>query len=396
MKTRLKIFIVFLVSIMYSCNPQQKAPENQYTLNGIIDQDTGVIVLRYAPESSFWKFDSTIIENGKFRFRGELNEPMRATLLKGKEEAELYIEPGVISITLNTANFADYKMSGSKTQAEEELLNEMVKPVYKRLEFWRERRTIISDSIKSINNEILKGKLQADLADIDDQWFMARNDLNKTWLKFVLENPKSYVSPYYLNLLVSNDALPLDSMNLVFNRLDSTIQKSRYGKIINEVIRKKENIQVGNIAPDFKANDINKQVITLSEFKEKSVVLLDFWASWCVPCRESIPFLKSLYKKYNSKGFEIISISSDRDKSAWLQAVSEEGIDIWYNIPVAEKYSQGPSFITEDDVYSKYDIGSVPTYLLINKEGKIAGHWTGRSEENEKSLEGQITQLLDK
>lgn len=395
MKTRLKTFIVFLVCILYSCTPQQKSTENHYTLNGIIDQDTGIIVLRYAPET-FWKFDSTIIKNGKFRFQGELMEPLRATLIKGKEEAELYIEPGVISITIDGANFADYKMSGSKTQAEEELLKEMVKPVYKRLEFWGQRRTTISDSIKSINNEILKGKLQADLTDIDDQWFMARNDLNKAWLKFVLQNPKSYVSPYYLNLLVSNDVLPLDSMNLVFNRLDSAIQKSRYGKIINEVIRKKENIQIGNIAPDFKAKDINNQVITLSEFKEKSVVLLDFWASWCVPCRESIPHLKTLYKKFNSKGFEIISISIDTDKSAWQQAISEEGIDIWFNIPVAEKYSQGPSFITDDDVYSKYDIGAVPTYLLINKEGKIVGHWTGRSDENEKTLEGQIIQLFEK
>jgi peroxiredoxin len=395
MKTNAHFLFVAIIFILYSCSPNPKATETKFTLNGLIDQDTGIIVLRYAPEL-FWKFDTAQINNGKFQFKGEIKEPLRATLLKGKEKAEFYIEPGIIKITLNNGNFSDFKISGSKAQSEEELMNEMVKPVYARLEHLKLRRNNVSDSIKITLDEKLQKKLEADLTNIDHQWSIARNDLDKTWLKFVLENPKSHVSSYYLDILISNDVLPLDSMKLVFSSLDTTVQNGRYGIIIKETIRKKENIQVGTIAPDFKANDINNEVITLSQFKDKSVVLLDFWASWCVPCRESIPYLKSLYKTYHSKGFEIISISVDMNKDAWLKAIKEEGIDIWLNIPVAEKYSLGPKYMTKDDVYSNYDVGAVPTYLLINREGKIVGHWTGLSDENEKSLNDQISGLLIK
>jgi peroxiredoxin len=395
MKTSTYSLFVSILLILYSCSQNPKPSDTKFTLNGLIDQDTGTIVLRYAPETS-WKFDTTQIINGKFRFQGEIKEPLRATILKGKERADFYIEPGIIKITLNNGSFSDIKISGSKAQIEEEMLNEMVKPVYANLDHWKLRGKNVSDSLKIINDKNLKKKLEDELINIDHQWSIARSDLDKTWLKFVLMNPKSYVSPYYLSILISNDVLQLDSMKLVFNSLDTAIQNSKYGKIINETIRKKENIQVGKLAPEFKANDINNEVITLSQFKNKSVVLLDFWASWCVPCRESIPYLKSLYKTYHSQGFEIISITIDMNKDAWLKAIKEEGIDIWYNIPVAEKYSLGPSFFTKDDVYSNYDVGAVPTYLLINKEGKIVGHWTGLSDENEKLLKDQISGLLTK
>jgi peroxiredoxin len=358
-----------------------------------MDQDTGIIVLRYAPEST-WKFDTTNIRNGRFRFQGEISEPLRATLLKGNDKAEFYIEPGEINITLIEGKFADFKISGSKTQTEEEILNEMVKPVNEKLDLWKQKRNILSDSLKKSKDENVKKKLESDLDNIDNQWFIARNELDKTWLKFVLENPKSYVSPYYLSILIGNDVLTVDSMNLVFNRLDTIVQNSKYGKINKELIRKKENIQMGKSAPDFKAYDINKEIVTLSDFKEKTVVLLDFWASWCVPCRESIPYLKSLYKTYHSKGFEIISVSVDMNKDAWLKAIKDEGIDIWRNIPVAENYSLGPSFITKDDVYSNYDVGAVPTYLLIDRNGRIVGRWTGLSAENEKSLGDQLKELI--
>jgi peroxiredoxin len=166
--------------------------------------------------------------------------------------------------------------------------------------------------------------------------------------------------------------------------------------MIKEDIRKKENIRIGASAPDFKAYDINNKIVTLSEFKDKSIVLLDFWASWCVPCRQSIPYLKTLYRSYHSKGFEIISVSIDMKKDAWLHAIKEEGIDIWCNIPVAENYSSGPSFITKDDIYYNYDVGAVPTYLLIDRNGRIVGHWKGLSAENEKALDDKIVEFLIK
>ncbi len=396
MVLKLKSLGIILLIILSACSSNKTKNETHFSLNGrLIGQDTGFIVLRYSPESK-WKFDTANIRNERFRFLGEIFEPTRAILIDGENEAEFYIEPGTINITINKEKFTDFKISGSKTQTEEEVINEMVKPVYEKLDLWKQKRNFVSDSIKNMKDEIRKKELESKLDMIDNQWFLARKELDQTWLKFVLENPKSYVSPYYLNILVGNDVLSLDSMNLVFNALDTAIQNSIYGNRIKEIIAKKENTRIGALAPDFKAFDINKEIVTLSEFRNKSIVLLDFWASWCVPCRQSIPYLKTLYKKYHSEGFEIISVSIDMKKDAWLQAIKEEGIDIWYNVPVAENYASGPSFIKKDDIYYNYDVGAVPTYLLIDKNSRIIGHWKGLSPENEKSLNDQIAELLAK
>lgn len=396
MEIKLKHLVVLLLALLAACSSNQMKNENNFSLNGrLIGQDTGIIILRYVPEST-WKFDTANIRNERFQFQGEIFEPTRATLLNGEQQVEFYIEPGKISITLDKEKFTDFKLSGSKTQTEEDLINEMVKPVYEKLDLWRQKRSLVSDSIKNMKDEIKKEILESELNNIDAQWLLEREQLNRTWLKFVLENPQSFVSPYYLGILVGNDVLSLDSMILVFNGLDTTIQKSKYGNLIKADIAKKENTRIGSLAPDFKAYDINKEIVTLSEFKNRSIVLLDFWASWCVPCRQSIPYLKTLYKTYHSEGFEIISVSIDMKKDAWLQAIKEEGIDIWHNIPVAENYASGPSFITKDDIYFNYDVGAVPTYLLVDKNGRIVGHWKGLSAENEKSLNDQIAELLKK
>lgn len=396
MEIKLKSLVVLLLVFISACSSNQKKNEIKFLLKGrLIGQDTGIIILRYSPEST-WKFDTTNIRNERFQLKGEIFEPTRATLINGEQQAEFYIEPGTIHITLDKEKFTNFEISGSKTQTEEDLINEMIKPVNEKLDLWRQKRNFVSDSIKNMKDEIGKKRLESELNDIDNQWFLARKELDQTWLKFVFENPKSYVSPYYLNILVGNDVLSLDSMKLVFNVLDTSIQNSKYGNLIKEKITKKENTRIGALAPDFKAYDINKEIVTLSEFKDKSIVLLDFWASWCVPCRQSIPYLKTLYKTYHSEGFEIISVSIDMKKDAWLQAIKEEGIDIWHNIPVAENYASGPSLITKDDIYYNYDVGAVPTYLLIDRNSRIVGHWKGLSAENEKSLNDQIAELLTK
>ena len=222
----------------------------------------------------------------------------------------------------------------------------------------------------------------------------AREELDLTRLKFIREHPKSYVAPSYLRMIEGNELITLDSLKLIFNRLDITIQNSKIGNVIMENIRKKENIQIGMLAPDFKAIDINQQTITLNQFKNKNVVLLDFWASWCVSCREDIPFLKERYKKYHSKGLEIVAVSVDLERNAWLSAIKQDSTEKWFHIPVAEKYALGPDYITIDDIYKNYFVQLIPAKILIDKDGKIVGRWVGGSKDNTESLENKLDSLL--
>jgi peroxiredoxin len=231
--------------------------------------------------------------------------------------------------------------------------------------------------------------------EINQQWSITHESLNSTRLKFILENPKSYVTPDYLHLLEANEVISLDSLKLIFNGLDNSIQKSRIGKIISDDVRRKENIRIGAQAPEFKAIDLNGQVITLSKFKGKSVVL-DFWASWCIPCRAGFPHLKNLYKQYHHQGFDVIAVSTDWKRDAWIKAVKQDSIEMWYNVAVAEKYASGPSYITKDDIYKNYFVQAIPVQLLIDKEGKIVGRWLGKSQENEDALDKELKEIFNK
>jgi len=401
MKTFLCTFLVILILIC-SCTSQVDKNSNKFTLQGEIKgQDTGKVILRYMPNETNI-YDTVKIINGKFVFMGKIIEPTRAELNGGNElnRVFVYLEPSKMNISLSKDKFSECKMTGSKTQNDFDLLNKMEKPFYERTSILRDQYIIITDSIKNSKNNSAKIILEKKAKEIEKLWSQIGKEIGKEidsiQIKFVLENLKSFLTVVQLNMLEANEVISLDTAKSFFNRLDNSLKKSRYGKFIAEDIRKKENIRIGNQAPDFKAIDLNQQTVTLSQFKGESAVLLDFWASWCVPCRQSIPHLKTLYKKYHSKGFEVIAVSEDINRKAWIEAVKQDSTGLWYQIPIAEKYAAGPSQITNNDIYQNYFVQAIPVTILINKNGKIIYRHVGYSKESEELLDKQLSQIFDK
>lgn len=348
--------IIHLIQTLLIClflvNCSPKNP-NEFTLTGVISGlDTGKIILNYVPDNKPVP-DTVKITNGKFIFHGQIKEPHLSALLLEKNRAMLFIEPGTMTITLIKDNFEDFKMTGSKSQDEYSFLNNLLKS-------FEEKK---ADSIK---------------------------------LKYIFENPKSYVSVYYLqSMVVGNEKINLDSLKTVFDKIDTTIQKGRLGKKISDDIRKRENTKIGALAPDFKATDLNNKTLTLSQFKNKNIVLLDFWASWCIPCRNNIPHLKSTYTEYQPMGLEIIAISIDYDKKAWISTVQEEKTNHWYNIHHGFDRSNQAD-LKDYDVYSNYFYSTIPTQILIDFDGKIIGHWIGSSPENNTAIDNMLKEKLEK
>lgn len=386
-----------LLFLIISCTSKIVKKDKEFVLNGEINgQDSGQIFLQYMHDS-IWQTDTTEIKKGKFVFEGKISEPSKARLRAGDDpnRVEIYIESGVMKITLQKDKFAECKMTGSKAQDDLVLLKKMVEPIYSMLEMQKKQMSNLQDSIKNSNNEHRRLQLEKKVEEIDQQWSITRESLNSTWLKFILENPKSYVAPDYLYMLEANEEILLDSLKSIFNGLDNSIQKCRIGKIISDDIRRKENIRIGAQATEFKATDLNQQVITLSKFKGKSVVLLDFWASWCIPCRAGFPHLKNLYKRYHHQGFEVIAVSTDWKRDAWITAVKQDSTEMWYHVPVAEKYAAGPSQWTKDDIIKNYFVQAIPVQLLIDKEGKIVGRWLGKSQENEEALDIKLKEIFN-
>ncbi|RKE57083.1 TlpA family protein disulfide reductase [Sphingobacterium detergens] len=163
---------------------------------------------------------------------------------------------------------------------------------------------------------------------------------------------------------------------------------SAYGKEIARKIASLKGGSPGSKAFEFQAADINGKPLELAVFKGK-YVLLDFWASWCVPCRKGNPHLIDLYGKYKNKGFEIIGVASDdQNPAAWLKAVEQDKIEIWNHVLSGLKMEKG-EFDRSKSISDHYGISTLPTKILINPEGIIVGRYgsgAGTDDELDKKL----------
>lgn len=205
-----------------------------------------------------------------------------------------------------------------------------------------------------------------------------KEDRKKTELAFIASHPTSYLSPYLLRHHIQE--LSPDSAKMLYKNLDPLIQNSKLGKILYTGIQGKSLTVSKGRAPNFIRKDINGRKLSLSLFKEKSYVLLDFWASWCMPCRKNNPHLKSIYNKYHSKKLQIIGISIDADKNAWRNAVLKDKL-VWYNILSSRNKEVNNSAETDDDISNEFGVTPIPVKILIDKNGIILGRYEGTKEE---------------
>lgn len=187
--------------------------------------------------------------------------------------------------------------------------------------------------------------------------------LQKNFTDFLSKHGKTEVAAFVVYSSLSNDrtisTTIADSMS---RSLSGKGASSFYGKEVNKMVSKLRAVQVGNMAPDFTLPDsTGLKNYTLSKFRGQ-YVLIDFWASWCGPCKGEIPFLKQAYSTYHSKGFEIISVSLDSKRDAWLAALRQYAMP-WIHI----SDTKGFNSIVND----LYHVPSIPKTLLLDKNGKI-------------------------
>ena len=140
-------------------------------------------------------------------------------------------------------------------------------------------------------------------------------------------------------------------------------------------------IAVGQPAPDIALPNPDGKVYKLSDLKGK-VVLLDFWASWCGPCRRANPSVVSLYNRYKSKGFVVFNVSLDKDKQKWVDAIEQDGLKWEYHVSELKFW--------QSQVVGLYGIEAIPRQFLIDKQGKIAAITQAGG-----SLEAQVEKMMN-
>lgn len=184
--------------------------------------------------------------------------------------------------------------------------------------------------------------------------------------------------PYSAYLLINvAEALPIDDLKAIYETLADTIKNHELGQSLSYVIASLDaSVKEGMAAPAFTVMDVNDKPLSLEEYKGKWVIL-DFWGSWCGPCRQSNPHLVKLYKQYHKKGLEIIglALSDTREKS--INAMKEDGIT-WRNAVINEQEDENAQ-----NLPVTYRITGVPTKILIDPNGIVKAIEVGAKEDSE-------------
>lgn len=395
----------FILTEIKGNNTHQPPKSKEHSLNDttfrlkgkITGQKSGSVKLIYTDKSGKYILDSSTVKKGRFQFRGHIAGPTMVYLEGSVQEKDMkdpnftnfYLDPAEIKISLVFNDFKNAVITGSKTQDENVELAKSIAPVQKEWEPFSKEFDILAktyrEAVKTKKDEKTTDSLKKIVDDFREKYIPFSERINKIQRDFFAKHPESFITALQLTQHVAY--LPLDSLQLYYDKLGYVTQQTSAGKRLAKEIDELRGGSPGSTAKDFTATELQGNQLSLSDYKG-NYVLLDFWASWCVPCRKGNPHLKELYAKYKGKGIEFIGIADDDDTpDKWKEAIAKDGIGIWKHVLRGLKRKNN-AYDNSNAINEKYGIQTLPTKILIDRDGKIIGRY---AEE-----EGPLDEMLKK
>ena len=362
----MKKILLFLAAaaLVTSCN---KLAENEYEITGTIDPSMNgksIYLEKQGGYTGFIPVDTVKVQDGKFTFKDTIGEPSLYFIgVEGDpgSKANFILEPGTIVMEINKDTIFRSKRSGTYN-------NDKLTEYYDKLEVMNKKR---SDFMAKNNQAMMDARKDNDTVVINrltKEYEVIGKEMEDINTKFIKDNPKAFISVLMVKQIASSGAVPLAELKELYGSLDSKVKNTKEGKEVAKIFTEleqqeanKANVSVGKKAPDFSAPNPEGKQVSLAESMGK-VTIIDFWASWCKPCRMENPNVVAMYKELHGKGLNIIGVSLDRDAAKWKEAIAADNLT-WNHISNLKFW--------EEPIAQMYGVKSIPATFILDENGTI-------------------------
>ena len=338
---KLLLSIVAASMTLAACNAQ-----SGYKVTGTVEgMPDGKAIIATVNGSSLDTLAKADVKNGSFEFTGNVSEPTGAYIMVIGQRGAIPFMLENANITVN-AGQAGLTVTGSEGQK-----------IYD--QFMAINTTTQQEAMKLQQEYQAANGDQAKMQAVQEAYAKLMTDAQAKETELIKANPDSYVSTFVI--VSSMGQMEYEQLKGRYNLLGEKAKASAQGKAIAAQIAKLESTAIGQIAPNFTITTPEGESISLYDIKGK-VKLIDFWASWCGPCRGENPHVVEIYKEYHPKGLEIFGVSLDNNKEAWVKAIADDGL-VWKHGSDLKGWQSAPAQL--------YSVSGIPHTVLLDENNKI-------------------------
>ena len=361
------LLLLTVVAVLFSCN---KAGVNEYIISGTVKgiADGKTVVLEKQDETGQLKpIDTVKVKDGKFTIKGTAKEPeimlLQIEALQGK--VPFVLENGDIEVIVDKDSLQKTKLSGTFNN---DVFSKFNVDVAKFQKESQKKLMAFQNTDMAKMKAAQEAKDTVSINKLIKQYQAIQKEGMDFYVKFAESNPKALLSALIVDSMLNDPTADLARAKKIFASFDAELKKYKPGKSIQSKLDKLAKpavsispAEVGTVAPEFSAPNPQGKSVSLKESLGK-VTIVDFWASWCNPCRLENPNVVALYNEFHAKGLNIISVSLDKDAAKWKEAIAKDKLS-WTQVSNLKDF--------EDPIAVAYGVNSIPSVFVLDSKGTI-------------------------